>query len=135
MYGSFGNYLFNNTNVALFYKNQLGGKNVTPEVANSVQSASDANTPSTKYLEKGDFVRMGNLTIGYNFNGAFLERIKIKNARLYVNGSNVFVITDYSGFDPEVDTNKTLNGIPSAGIDYLSYPKARTFSLGLNVTF
>jgi iron complex outermembrane receptor protein len=45
------------------------------------------------------------------------------------------VITKYSGFDPEVDTNKSLNGIPSAGIDYLSYPKARTFSVGLNVTF
>ena len=134
LYGSFGNYLFNNTNVALFYKNQLGGKNVTPEVANSVQSRSDANTPSTKYLEKGDYVRMGNLTLGYNFKGAFLERIKIKDARLYVNGSNIFVITKYSGFDPEVDTNKTLNGIPSAGIDYLSYPKARTFSVGLNIT-
>lgn len=134
-YGQFGNYLFNNTNIALFYKNQLGSKNVTPEVASSVQSTSDANTPSTKYLEKGDFFRMGNLTIGYNFDGAFLERIKIKSARLFVNGSNVFVITKYSGFDPEVDTNKTLNGIPSAGIDYLSYPKARTFSLGLNVTF
>ena len=59
----------------------------------------------------------------------------MKTARFYVNGSNLFVITKYSGFDPEVDTNKSLNGIPSAGIDYLSYPKARSFSLGLNVTF
>jgi TonB-linked SusC/RagA family outer membrane protein len=134
-YGSFGHYLFNNTNVALFYKNQLGGKNVTPEVAYSVQSKSDANTPSTKYLEKGDFFRMGNLTIGYNVNRSFLERVKLKAARFYVNGSNLFVITDYSGFDPEVDTNKVLNGIPSAGIDYLSYPRARSFTLGLNVTF
>jgi iron complex outermembrane receptor protein len=135
LYGAFGNYLFNNTNIALFYKNQLGGKNVTPAVANSVQSTSDANTPSTKYLEKGDFIRMGNLTLGYTLKGDLLERFKMKSARFYVNGSNLFVITKYSGFDPEVDTNKTLNGIPSAGIDYLSYPKARTFSVGLNVTF
>ncbi|MDD5151638.1 MAG: SusC/RagA family TonB-linked outer membrane protein [Flavobacterium sp.] len=135
LYGNFGHYLFNNTNVAIFYQNQLGGKNVTPEVANSVQSRSDANTPSTKYLEKGDFLRMGNLTLGYTIKGDALERFKIKSARFYVNGSNLFVITKYSGFDPEVDTNKTLNGIPSAGIDYLSYPKARTFSVGLNVTF
>ncbi|MFE3846459.1 SusC/RagA family TonB-linked outer membrane protein [Flavobacterium sp. LB3P45] len=135
LYGNFGNYLFNNTNVALFYQNQLGGKNVTPEVANSVQSKSDANTPSTKYLEKGDFIRMGNLTFGYTVKGDVLERFKVKSARFYVNGSNLFVITKYSGFDPEVDTNKSLNGIPSAGIDYLSYPKARTFSVGLNVTF
>jgi iron complex outermembrane receptor protein len=135
LYGAFGHYLFNNTNIALFYKNQLGGKNVTPEVANSAQSTSDANTPSTKYLEKGDFIRMGNLTLGYTVKGDVLERYKMKSARFYVNGSNLFVITKYSGFDPEVDTNKALNGIPSAGIDYLSYPKARTFSVGLNVTF
>ncbi|RTZ08437.1 SusC/RagA family TonB-linked outer membrane protein [Flavobacterium sp. GSP6] len=135
LYGNFGNYLFNNTNVALFYQNQLGGKNVTPEVANSVQSRSDANTPSTKYLEKGDFIRMGNLTLGYTVKGDVLERFKVKSARFYVNGSNLFIITKYSGFDPEVDTNKSLNGVPSAGIDYLSYPRARTLSVGLNVTF
>jgi iron complex outermembrane receptor protein len=135
MYGNFGNYLFNNTNVALFYQNQLGGKNVTPEVAYSAQSNTDANTPSTKYLEKGDFLRLGQLTLGYTIKGSILDRLKMKTARFYVNGSNLFVITKYSGFDPEVDTNKSLNGIPSAGIDYLSYPKARSFSLGLNVTF
>ena len=135
LYGNFGHYLFNNTNVALFFQNQLGGKNVTPEVANSVQSRSDANTPSTKYLEKGDFIRMGNLTLGYTVKSDLLERFKMKSARFYVNGSNLFIITKYSGFDPEVDTNKSLNGIPSAGIDYLSYPKSRAFSVGLNVTF
>lgn len=135
LYGNFGHYLFNNTNVAIFFQNQLGGKNVTPEVANSVQSRSDANTPSTKYLEKGDFIRMGNLTFGYTFKGDVLERFKMKSARFYVNASNVFVLTKYSGFDPEVDTNKSLNGIPSAGIDYLSYPRSRAFSVGLNVTF
>ena len=135
LYGNFGHYLFNNTNVALFYQNQLGGKNITPEVANSVQSRSDANTPSTKYLEKGDFLRLGQLTLGYTVKGAILDRLKMKSARLYVNGSNLFVITKYSGFDPEVDTNKVKDGIPSAGIDYLSYPRARTFSVGLNVTF
>nr|WP_315172580.1 SusC/RagA family TonB-linked outer membrane protein [uncultured Flavobacterium sp.] len=135
LYGNFGHYLFNNTNTAIFFQNQLGAKNVTPEVANSVQSRSDANTPSTKYLEKGDFIRLGNLTLGYTIKGDVLERFKVKSARFYANGSNLFVITKYSGFDPEVDTNKSLNGIPSAGIDYLSYPRARTFSVGLNVTF
>jgi iron complex outermembrane receptor protein len=135
LYGNFGHYLFNNTNVALFYQNQLGGKNITPEVANSVQSRGDANTPSTKYLEKGDFIRLGQLTLGYNVKGSILDRLKMKAARFYVNGANLFVLTKYSGFDPEVDTNKVKDGIPSAGIDYLSYPRARTFSVGLNVTF
>jgi iron complex outermembrane receptor protein len=135
LYGAFGHYLFNNTNTALFFRQQLGGKNTTPEVINSDQSDKDANTPSTKYLEKGDFIRLGNLTLGYTLKGDVLERFKMKTARFYVNGANLFVITKYSGFDPEVDTNKTLNGIPSAGVDYLSYPRARTFSVGLNVTF
>jgi TonB-dependent starch-binding outer membrane protein SusC len=135
LYGAFGHYLFNNTNTALFFRQQLGGKNTTPDVINSDQTDKDANTPSTKYLEKGDFIRLGNLTLGYTLKGDVLERFKMKSARFYVNGANLFVITKYSGFDPEVDTNKTLNGIPSAGVDYLSYPRARTFSVGLNVTF
>jgi TonB-dependent starch-binding outer membrane protein SusC len=134
-YGSFGNYIFNNTNVALFYKNQLGGKNVTPNAAFSEQSDSDANTPSTKYLEKGDFIRMGNITLGYTFANSLLEKIKIKSLRIYGNGSNLLLFTDYSGFDPEVDTNKSLNGVTSAGIEYLSYPRQKSFTFGLNVTF
>jgi iron complex outermembrane receptor protein len=78
---------------------------------------------------------MGNLTVGYTFKGDALEKYKIKSARLYMNGNNLFVITDYSGFDPEVDTDKALNGVPSAGMDYLSYPRDRSFAVGLNVTF
>ncbi len=136
LYGSFGHYIYNNTNNALFYKNAFGGKNSIESVATSVQSGSDSNAPSTKYLEKGDFLRLNNLTIGYSLKqGALLDRLKIKSARFYVNGANLFVITPYSGFDPEVDTDKTRSGIPSAGVDYFSYPRARTFALGLNVTF
>jgi iron complex outermembrane receptor protein len=56
----------------------------------------------------------------------------MSNARLYVNASNLFVITG-SGTDPEVD-NKSLNGVPSAGMEYLSYPRD-SVSVGLNVTF
>ncbi len=113
----------------------MGGYNVTTDVVNSVQNSSDSNKVSTKYLEKSDFLRLGNLTFGYNLKGNLLDKLNIKAARFYVNGSNLFVWTKYSGFDPEVDTNKVKDGIPSAGIDYLSYPKARTFAVGLNVTF
>jgi iron complex outermembrane receptor protein len=51
----------------------------------------------------------------------------MSNARLYVNASNLFVITGYSGTDPEVDTDKSLNGVPSAGMEYLSYPKIKVY--------
>jgi TonB-dependent starch-binding outer membrane protein SusC len=135
-YGAYGHYIYNNTNNALFFRGSLGtGKNLTPEVAASAQAAGDSNPKSTKYLEKGDFLRLGNLTLGYTFNGSFLERFKIKAARLYVNGSNLLLFTDYSGFDPEVDISKPKDGVPSAGIDYLSYPKEKTFAFGINLTF
>ncbi len=135
-YGAFGHYIYNNTANAYFFKGALlGGRNTVPEVASSPQAQGDPNSPSTKYLEKGDFLRLGNLTLGYTFKGAGLERFKIKSARFYVNADNLFVITSYSGFDPEVDTDKTLGGVPSAGMDYLSYPRAKSVAIGLNVTF
>jgi iron complex outermembrane receptor protein len=55
--------------------------------------------------------------------------------RVSFTGQNLFVITPYDGYDPEVNTDRTINGISSYGIDYQSYPKARSFLLGLNVTF
>lgn len=135
-YGAFGHYLYNNTANAYFFKGAFnGGRNVPASVATSPQDAGDPNSPSTKYLEKGDFLRMGNLTFGYTFTGAALEKMKIKSARFFVNGQNLLLFTNYSGFDPEVNTDKSLNGVPSAGIDYLSYPRSKAFALGLNVTF
>ena len=135
-YGAFGHYIYNNTTNAYFFKGAfLGGRNTTEEAATSPQAQGDPNSPSTKYLEKGDFLRMGNLTLGYTFTGSVVEKLKIKSARLFVNGSNLFIITKYSGTDPEVDTDKSLNGVPSAGMEYLSYPRERSLGVGLNVTF
>ena len=134
-YGAFGGYIYNNTANALFFKGAFPVRNVPIEVATSNQATGDPNTPSTKYLEKGDFLRLGNVTFGYTFNGGLLDKAKIKSARFYVNGQNLLLITGYSGFDPEVDTNKALNGVPSSGIDYLAYPKAKTVAFGVNLTF
>lgn len=135
-YGAFGHYIYNNTTNAYFFKGAfLGGRNTTEEAATSPQAQGDPNSPSTKYLEKGDFLRMGNLTFGYTVKGAILDKFKMSTARLYVNASNLFIITGYSGTDPEVDTDKSLNGVPSAGMEYLSYPRDKSVSVGLNVTF
>lgn len=135
-YGAFGHYIYNNTTNAYFFKGAfLGGRNVTEEAATSPQAQGDPNSPSTKYLEKGDFLRMGNLTFGYTVKGSILDKFKMSSARLYVNASNLFIITKYSGSDPEVDTDKSLNGVPSAGMEYLSYPREKSVSVGLNVTF
>jgi TonB-dependent starch-binding outer membrane protein SusC len=135
-YGAYGHYIYNNTANALFFKGSVGqGKNISSDAASTSQSNGDGNPGSTKYLEKGDFLRMGNLTLGYTFKNSLLEKIKVKSARFYVNGSNLLLFTKYSGFDPEVDINKAIDGVPSSGIDYLSYPKEKSIAVGLSLTF
>ena len=134
-YGAFGHYLYNNTANALFFKGAFPVRNQPYEVISSGQATGDPNSPSTKYLEKGDFLRMGNITLGYTFSGGILDRAKIKNLRFYVNGTNLLLFTKYTGFDPEVDIDKNFNGVPSAGVDYLAYPRAKTYNFGVNLTF
>jgi hypothetical protein len=77
------------------------------------------------------------LTLGYNFNTTSLHINQwVKAIRLSVTGQNLFVITKYDGFDPEVNKeDRTIDGASSYGIDYLSYPKATSVIVGLNVTF
>jgi iron complex outermembrane receptor protein len=76
------------------------------------------------------------MTLGYNFNtGALGFGNWVKEMRLSVTGQNLFVITDYDGFDPEVNQDSSQSGIQSFGIDKNGYPKARTFVVGLKVSF
>ncbi len=132
--GVFGQYLYNNTANALFTKGALAnGRNVTPEVANSNESILNSPDASTRFLEDGSFVRFQNLNIGYTFNTAGSSTFN--SLRLFLTGQNIFTITGYSGQDPEVDVNKSLNNVPSLGIDYTPYPRARLFTLGVNVNF
>ncbi len=131
--GQFGFYVYNNTANALFAAPQIGSRNNLRSVVDNGVTLSSTN-PSTFFLEKGDFVRLQTASISYNVplsgEGAF------KSMRLSAIGQNLFLITGYSGLDPEVSTTDIpLNGLPSASIDYLAYPRARTFSFGVNVTF
>ncbi|MBU1374025.1 MAG: SusC/RagA family TonB-linked outer membrane protein [Bacteroidetes bacterium] len=131
---STGFYLYNNTANALFTKGSLkNGRNVTVDVASSKENALNAPEVSTRFLEKGDFVRLSNASLGYTFNTANSK--SFKNLRLSLSGQNLILITNYSGLDPEVNTNKARNNVPSRGIDYTAYPSARTFTLGLNASF
>ena len=134
-YGAYGGYLYNNTGNALFFKGAFyGDKNITYDYARTNQAQGDPNSPSTRYLESSDFFRLANLTVGYTFDGDKLGSY-VDRLRVYASGNNLFVITDYSGFDPEVDTNKQINGVNSAGMDYFSYPASRGFTFGLTVGF
>lgn len=129
--GVAGNKIFNATRC---YYNNVGlvanGKNVLSEVA-SEQNANDsrAHAPSDRYLENGSYLRLSTLTLGYNFG-----RIGnwVNNIRLYATCNNVFTITKYKGVDPEI----YLGGL-EPGIDWrnTTYPRTRTFMVGLNINF
>ena len=134
-YGAFGHYIYNNTANALFFRGAYPVRNIPLSVIVDGQAKADPNSPSTKFLEKGDFLRWSNLSVGYTFTGSILDKLKASSARVSLSGNNLATFTKYSGFDPEVDVDKSLGGVPSAGMDYLSYPRARTFTLGLNITF
>ncbi len=138
--GQFGHYIYNNTQNAFFTAGSIaGGRNVTTDVIGNGEAGTNAADVSTRFLEKGDFLRLQNASIGFNWplpgDGVF------KSIRLSVTGQNLFVITDYSGLDPEVSTNPTdgsnnlLNNLPTAGIDYTAFPRPRTYTFGLNASF
>ena len=132
--GQFGFYVYNNTENAFFTAGALNsGSNVIESVIGNGEAVNNAPDVSTRFLEKGDFLRLQNATLGYNF--ALEENSFFNTFRVSITGQNLFIITDYTGLDPEVDTDKSLNGIPTAGIEYTSYPRARTVTLGLNVSF
>jgi iron complex outermembrane receptor protein len=113
------------------------GLNTTPEAIKYPQeSVNNAAPVSTRFLKDGAYLRLNNLSLGYNFD---VQKLHIsqwaKALRLSVTGQNIFVITKYDGYDPEVNADRQINGVLSYGIDFLSYPKARSVIFGLNVTF
>jgi outer membrane receptor protein involved in Fe transport len=131
--GATGFYIYNNTANAFFYKgNLVSGRNVTKEVAATNENPLNSAEVSTRFLEKGDFLRLSNATVGYTFP---VKGKTIKTLRVSLTGQNLFLITSYSGLDPEINTDKQRNDVPSRGIDYTAYPKARTFTIGLNAGF
>ncbi len=84
-------------------------------------------------VEDGSFLRLNTLTLGYTLPKAFTMKSRIQSARFYVTGYNVFCLTNYSGYDPEVSTIRKTNLTP--GVDYSAYPRSRQLVVGLNLNF
>lgn len=136
--GISGNKIYDNTANSNFYKLRLfKGINTTKEALSAANESVNNSAPvSTRYLKDGSFLRLNNLSIGYNLDVHHLGISKwISAARFSVTGQNLWLITKYDGFDPEVNTDHQVNGILSYGIDYLTYPKARSFIFSLQVSF
>ncbi len=131
--GQYGHYVYNNVANAMFTKGSLGaGRNVTPDVVTSTESVGNSPDVSERFLEKGNFLRLQTLSVGYNWK--FNEKM-FRALRVGITGQNLLLFTNYSGLDPEVDIDKNIDGVPSLGIDYTAYPRARTVSFGLTATF
>ena len=86
------------------------------------------------YLEDASFLRINNITIGYTMPKNWVKKLWLESVRVYFTAYNVYCFTDYSGYDPEVDTSSKGNPM-TPGIDYAAYPKSRSFVAGINVTF
>ncbi|WP_066210341.1 SusC/RagA family TonB-linked outer membrane protein [Flammeovirga sp. MY04] len=91
------------------------------------------NLISDRFIEDASYLRLKALTFSYNVPSTFLEKINLGSCRLYATGENLFTITNYSGFDPEVNYRGGDNRV--MGIDFGTYPQTRTYIFGLNVSF
>jgi len=126
--GVMGNKIFNATRADLFYVTTAGQTNLSPDAMDDVKGDAKNNNYSSRFVEKGDYVRLDNTTLGYRFK---FDSKYVNSLRFYATVNNAFVITKYKGVDPEIN-----QGGSSLGVDYNNfYPKTRTILLGATVGF
>jgi TonB-linked SusC/RagA family outer membrane protein len=146
LYGTSGNEIWNQVKWWTdFFPNFAGAKsktalydswtperrNATAPIQETVGSFSTTNVPNSYYVEKGSYLRARNAQIGYTLPAGLLGKYGIGRCRVYVQGANLFTITDYSGLDPELNAATTT----AFGIDEGSYPNMRQYLIGVNVSF
>lgn len=126
--GVFGNEIMNVTRADLFRPSTATINNIPKEVAS--ESISDVNSYrySSRFIESGNYFRLDNATLGYNFGKIGRD---IKKLRLYTSVNNLFLITNYKGIDPEINQGGSAPGVDARNF----YPKMRTFLFGVNVSF
>lgn len=95
--------------------------------------STDNSRISTRFIEDASYLRFKTITLSYNFGEKIMDELKMGSLRLYMTGENLFTITDYSGFDPEVNAFGGSNSV--RGIDYGTYPQTRNIIFGINATF
>jgi TonB-linked SusC/RagA family outer membrane protein len=146
--GSYGSEILNLSR--RYNANGEGNFNNTTELLNRWQSEAnpgDGNTnranrkasgnngrTSTWHIEDGSYLRLQNLSFGYSLPKSFLEKSHLSKARLYVTGNNLFTWTKYTGYNPEVNLDSESDQL-TPGLDYGVYPLAKTYSLGINLSF
>jgi iron complex outermembrane receptor protein len=129
--GAFGQDIYNNTaNTVLPIGNLNGGRNIAKAlISGDMESLANPISPSSRYIEDGSYLKLANATLAYNL-GTLGK--SLRNASIYITGQNLLVFTSFTGFDPEVNTDKQVGGVPSVGIEYTPYPSARSVQFGIN---
>jgi len=116
---------------AALYESWLPNRtNTTVPIAENVASFSSTGQINSYYIENASYLRMKNLTLGYTFSKSLLSKYKIDRVRIYVQGTNLFTSTKYTGLDPEV-----IGDDQGSGVDVGAYPTVKTFLVGLNLNF
>jgi hypothetical protein len=144
--GSYGNDILNltrraGTSNSSLYENQLSEAanywtpiNTNTDIPRPIGNSANSNLLiSSRYLEDGSYIRIQNLTFGYSLPQDFITKLKMSRLRIYGSAQNLYTLTNYSGYDPEIGS---FNQNPLlSGIDNGRYPSPRTFTVGVNVEF
>ena len=135
----FGNYYrLIDPNTGLITNDLARLKQLNPDEGSRLWSLGTTNSqnityPSSYYVEDGSYLRIAQVTLGYSFARDFLQHVKLTNARVYFTVNNLATITGYSGYDPEVSAASGVAVTP--GFDSSTYPRSRSYVLGINLTF
>lgn len=127
--GAFGNKIFNVTRADLSYTGNATVNNISIHATDDLMTDAKNNAYSTRYIESGSYVRLDNATLSYRL--PLKEDGYIKNLRLYLTSNNLFVITNYSGIDPEINQGGVGLGVDGSNF----YPKTRTLTFGVKIGF
>lgn len=148
--GSYGNEIYNYTKFFSDFPSFFNGgrssrvlnswspSNRDAELPQLSRSVTNGETnPNSYFVEDGSYLRMKNVQLGYTIPQPVLARIGLSNARIYLQATNLFTITDYEGVDPEIGSlsPSLFSSNLDLGVDFGSYPLARTYTLGLSVDF
>ncbi len=115
--------------------NAFNGINLFRDTLDDIANGLDpeAQTAYTdRFIENGSFLRLQNVTLGYTLPDNWVRNLRVRNLRLYLSADNLFIITGYKGYDPEIHTFDEDDDVPTLGIDYTQFPRARTLSFGLS---
>ena len=138
-----------NTSPKVWGASYLNGNGLTGQPRLGIPSADNSSfsmdpngnysSVNSYFVEKGDYLKIKNIQVGYNFSSKLLDRAHIKNARIFLMGNNLVTFTKYSGLDPELGASFSpsgFSGVTARGIDVVSqYPQVRTYSIGIDLTF